>query len=172
MKKKIKTNKEYLIEAYYEFMEKLYGTSGAKNEEFEKLVDAQFGSNPDRDIDIEVSLTIKRESGATNTRLARSMHNFVSLYTRPIPNDCSCLTFTGNFVEWIEGKKKENQKAKDRLAFQEQIYIVEAEKKNLIRKATNRTAKQLEKSNAKVFTKDDIEQFSGIIKFGKDELTV
>lgn len=172
MKKKIKTNKEYLIEAYYEFMEKLYGTSRGKDEEFEKLVDEQFGSNPERDIDIEVTLKTKRENGETKTRGARSMHNFVSAHTKAIPADCTCVTFTGEFVEWIEDKKKNSEKQKDRVAFNEEIFIVEEESKSLVRKATKRSPKQLAKSNAKLFTKADIEEFSGIIKFEDEGLTV
>lgn len=165
----MKTNKDYLIKYYYDFMKKLYNVdSYPRNEEFEQRVNQQFGSNNDKDLDIDVTMLIKNDKGEEKKR-KRSLYQFANFNTRAVPYNTTCITFYGEFVQIDEnGKKLSNQKKKDRLAFKEQIFTVEMDNAKYIRKATNRSIKKLN-PDVKIFEQNDIANFKGIIKFDNNK---
>ena len=168
-----RTVKQITIDYYYDFIKKLYGTDVVdKDKTFEKLVDAKFGKNPEKDIDIEVTLEIKTASGKKGTRKARSLGSIVENFTRALPEDTTRITFYGEFVERNEELDKlRSEKKKDRFAFKEQILIVDELDDKHVKRATK---KSIEKMNpdVKAFTKEDLEEFSKVIKFEKHELTL
>ena len=163
---------DYLIEYYYQFLEKLYGTKPERNEDFEKRVLSKFGKNLDKDIDIEVVLETKTFSGEIKKRKARSVKQFADNSTGELPDDVKKITFYGQFVERNENQEKLHfDKLKDKFAFKEQILIVEKVDKKHVRKVTHQSSNQMNQ-NIKTFTKDELEEFSKIIKFEKNELTI
>ncbi len=159
------TAQGYLIKSYYKFIGKLYGTDHVERDlEFEKRVAEKFGDNPNRDIDIEVVLGIRKANGEVKKRDPRSIVQFVENNTGILPENTSHITFYGEFVERNENHKQVRAKTrKDRFAFQEKIRIV----KNIDRK--NLSKKHPE---TKYFEKDDLGEFSEIVKFEKNELTL
>lgn len=159
------TTQGYLIKSYYNFISKLYGTDKVeKNLEFEERVKQKFGDKPDADIDIEITLGVKTKSGKTKVRKQRSLVQFNENNTRALPEDTTHIKFYGEFVERNNNQEKNKaEKKKDRFAFQEQIRIVQnIDRKNLSKK----------NPETKYFEMDDLGNFSEIIKFEKNELTL
>lgn len=165
MRELSESTKDFLIKTYYEFQKKLYGEKTvSRNLEFEKLVEQKFGKELDKDIDVEVTLGIKTRSGKKTKREARSLGQFVYNNTGVIPEDTTHIVFYGEFVERNDkGEKLRAEKKADRFAFQEQIQVVKnIDNKNLSKKD----------SIVKKFEKEDLESFSGIINFEKNELVL
>lgn len=173
MENKKQTIKDYLIKYYYKFIGKLYGEEKpCKNEEFEKIVESKFDKNPNKDIDIEITLEVKTASGKCGKRKARSVVQFAEFFTKPLPEDTTRITFYGEFVERNESQEKlRSEKKKDRFAFKEQILVVDVLDDKHVRKATKQSIGKMN-PNIKAFEKEDLESFSKVIKFEKKELTL
>lgn len=162
----MKSEKEYLIEAYYQFKNKLYGNEKTERDiEFEKRVEEQYCLKPNRDLDVYVTLIIDCASGKTKVRSARSLYQLANNSTGYLPDDAIKVTFKGEFEE-MDGKggHLQNKKVKKRLAFEEKIFIVEDESKKMVRQVTKRAISRLN-PNSKVLTKQDLNSFKGVLRF-------